>query len=358
MKALHSVVADLEGAIAGGDPARRMGMLRQVTSLFTAQAPRLDEAQIGAFDAFILRLSRDIETKARAELSAALADIPNAPREVIRELAFDRSVAVAGPVLERSARLEDRDLVEIASRSDQTHLRAISRRRELAESVTDVIVSRGDEAVVRDVAGNRGARFSHGGFQALANRARNDAELTRVLTARADIPGAQMAQLVAIARERARDSLAGEFGERAAGRATLAAATDLAGLPADVTPAEVTVARRAASGLDEAAVQTWLTTGETTCALVALARIAGVPSAMAVNAFESPTTDPLLFLVRSVRFGWKTLKLLLTSRAGHEPSAEDLQSAFQAFQDLSVATAQRVVRFTAARETLDRSTAA
>ncbi|WP_336486895.1 DUF2336 domain-containing protein [Methylobacterium nigriterrae] len=358
MIALNTIVADVEGAIASGDPAKRMGMLRQMTGLFTEQAARLNEAQIGAFDEVIIRLSRDIETKARAELSATLADIPNAPRRVVRDLAFDPSVAVAGPVLERSERLEDDDLVQIASRGDQCHLRAISRRRVLAEVVTDVIVTRGDDQVVRDVAGNRGARFSQGGFQILATRARDDAELNRVLTARVDVPEAQMAQLVAIAATRARASLAGEFGESAAGQATLAIATGLTRPPPDLTPAEVAVAQRARSGLDETAVQTWLTTGEVTCALVALARVAGVPTGMAVNAYEAASADPLLFLVRSVRFGWKTLKLFLTSRTGRPPSTEDLQSAFQAFQDLSVVTAQRVVRFTAAREKIEQPGAA
>lgn len=123
--------------------------------------------------------------------------------------------------------------------------------------------------------------------------------------------------------------------------------------PADLTPAEVIVARRAAKSLEETDVQAWLGSGEITCALVALARMAGVPPAVAVNAFEAPTADPLLFLVRSVRFGWKTLKLLLASRSGQPLTTEELQSAFQAFQDLSVETARRVVRFTAARDRLD-----
>ncbi|WP_132251800.1 DUF2336 domain-containing protein [Methylobacterium segetis] len=358
MLALSSVVQDVEGAIASGDQAKRMSMLRQMTGLFSAQAPRLSEDQVGAFDEVILRLSRDIETRARAELSASLADLANAPRRVVRNLAYDPAAEVAGPVLERSVRLEESDLVQIASGAGQQHLMALSRRSTLAERVTDVIVSRGNEQVVRSVAGNQGARFSEGGFRILTSRAEQDSELTRVLTRRADVPEAQRAQLVAIARERARRALAEEFGDNAAAQATLSIAATLAEPPLDLTPAEVAVACHAKYGLDEGAVQTWLTSGETTYALVALARLAGVPSAIALNAHGAPTTDPLLFLVRSVRFGWKTLKLFLATRPGGLPDAEGLQSAFQAFQDLSVATAQRVVRFTAAREKLEQPSAA
>lgn len=358
MKALISVVADVEGAISGGDHAKRIGMLRQVTTLFTRQASRLTEEQIDAFDAVILRLSRDIETLARAELSATLADVPNAPWQVVRDLAFDPSATVAGPVLERSERLDDGDLVQVASTGGQTHLRAIARRRVLAEAVTDVIVSRGDDDVVRDVAGNKGARFSQGGFDVLTTRARSDAALNQVLTSRTDVPAAHMAQLVALARERARGTLAAEFGEVSAAQATLAATAGMSKPSVDLTPAEVAVARRAAKGLDETDVQGWLDCGEVTSALVALSRIAGVPSAMAMNAFEAPTTDPMLFLVRSVRFGWKTLKLFLNCRPERSPTTEELQSAFQAFQDLSVETARRVIRFTAARDKLDGSAVA
>lgn len=358
MVALYSVVADVEGAIASGDPAKRVSMLRQMTSLFKAQAPRLTEEQIGAFDQVILRLSRDIETRARADLSASLADLANAPRHVVRDLAYDPSPDVAGPVLERSPRINEADLVQIAGGAGQQHLMALSRRSALAENLTDVIVSRGNDQVVRSVAGNRGAQFSAGGFQDLTIRAQADAELGRVLTERSDMPEKQRLQLIPMARERARQALAIQFGENAAAQATLAVAETLTSPPPDFTSAEVAVARQAKTALDETTVQDWLIMGQTTYALVALARLASVPSVIAFNAHAAPTADPLLFMVRSIRFGWKTLKLLLASRSDGMPNAEATQSAFQAFQELSVTTAQRVVRFTAAREKLDQSDAA
>jgi hypothetical protein len=62
--------------------------------------------------------------------------------------------------------------------------------------------------------------------------------------------------------------------------------------------------------------------------------------------------------VRSVRFGWGTLKLLLNARSGMQAASEDLNGAFEAFQQLSIQTAQRVVRFTAARERAAQNAAA
>lgn len=353
MGTLVSVVAEVEGAIASGDQARRVGILRRMTSLFTDEAARLDETQVAAFDEVILRLSRDIETRARVELSERLADVANAPRQVVRRLAFDDAVEVAGPVLERSERLDEGDLVQIAKERGQGHLYALSRRATLSERVTDMIVIRGDETVVRSVAGNGGARFSGGGFSVLTERAKEDETLQTTLAKRRDVPPAHQAQLVALAEARARANLARDFDADAAASAAATVAKAMTQDEAALAAAIAVVERRARPGmglgLEETDVAAWLSGGQTLEALVALARLAGVPPQMAVGAYEAVHYDPLLFLVRSVRFGWATLKLFLIAKTGRTPDQDTMRSAFEAFQGLSIATAQRVVRFTAAR---------
>ena len=62
--------------------------------------------------------------------------------------------------------------------------------------------------------------------------------------------------------------------------------------------------------------------------------------------------------MRSIRFGWGTFKLLLTAKVGREPPPDMRKSAFDSFQQLSVQTAQRVVRFTVARERMAGTDAA
>ena len=362
MGTLVSVVAEVEGAIASGDHARRVGMLRRMTSLFTAEAARLDESQVAAFDEVILRLSRDIETRARADLSERLADVANAPRKVVRRLAFDEAVEVAGPVLERSDRIAENDLVQIAKERGQGHLFALSRRATLSERVTDMIVVRGDQKVVRSVAGNDGARFSDGGFTMLTERAREDATLQLTLRKRRDIPPVHQAQLVALAEARARAELAKDYGAETASAATAAVAKTLTKDEAALAAAIAFVERRARPGvglgIEEGDVTVWIGNGQTIEALVGIARLAGVPPQIALNAYEAVHYDPLLFLVRSVRFGWVTLKMLLTAKTGQAPDQDTLRSAFEAFQGLSVATAQRVVRFTAAREQTQETSSA
>ena len=94
----------------------------------------------------------------------------------------------------------------------------------------------------------------------------------------------------------------------------------------------------------------WIRAGRIEEALAAIAHLADMPVETVVRAYEGVHHDPLLFIVRSVRFGWATLKLLLNARSGVNATNEDLKGAFEAFRQLSIHTAQRVVRFTAARE--------
>lgn len=212
MSTLVSFVNEVEDAVASGDPVRRVEALRRMTNLFIEQAPHLKELHVTVFDEVILRLSRDLEFRTRMELSERLAEVANAPQKVVRDLAFDENIAVAGPVLERSSRLAEDDLVTLARDRGQEHLLALSRRASLSERVTDILVDRGDRQVVHSVAGNEGARFSSGGLQQLLDRAREDETLQAVLQARRDIPGPELARLVEIAREKVRESMQAEFG--------------------------------------------------------------------------------------------------------------------------------------------------
>ena len=360
MQTLTSVVGEVEKAVTSGDASRRVETLRKVTSLFVQQAPALQDDHVDVFDEVILRLARDLEFRARVELSDKLADVENAPRKVVRDLAFDDNIAVAKPVLERSARLTEDDLVEVASKKGQDHLFALSRRSTLTERVTDILVDRGDGRVVRSIAGNHGARFSANGFDQLVERARGDERLQSALKARTDVSPLHMSRLVEVAREKVRETLKAELGEdsQAAVDATVdrvAAALALSNhgrvLVDDFTGAEARVAEWARRGqLNEEKVVGWIREGKLEDSLAAMAHLAGIPVELVARAYHAANYDALLIVVRAVRFNWTTFKTLLAYKAGRVPPLELLKDAFEAFQQLTVPTAQRVLRFTLARE--------
>ncbi|KQT78676.1 DUF2336 domain-containing protein [Methylobacterium sp. Leaf466] len=333
--ALASLLTDIEDSVARGGLGRRDGLLRGLTTLFTDEAPRLGEDQVAAFDAVILHLAREMEDAARAELSERLADIPNAPRGVVRDLAFDAVLAVARPVLARSRRLVDADLAALASRRGQGHLLAMARRLVLKPAVADILVARGEPEVVRLVAGNPGARFTPQGFMALGDRAFADADLGQMLARRGDLPADLRLRLANFARVRAAEPTP----------TPLPPVRSNALLAAEVFVS--TQARRV--DIDEGVLIAWIRAGKVMEALVGLARLAGVPSQMAVDAYESGSYEPLLPIVRSIRFGWRILSSLTTARTADEPPPEMMHDVMQAFQGLSVVAAQAQVRAAAAR---------
>lgn len=310
-------------------------MLRQVTGLFAETAKALGDDQVNVFDVVILKLAQTVPRDERRVLSERIADIPNAPRAVIRDLAYDPDVAVAEPVLVRSSRLAEADIVEISQIRGQDHLHCVSRRRTLSERVTDVLLVRGGDRVVGSVAANRGASFSQAGLDSLAVKARSDASLQTILDRRGDGPPGPRSRIDALTDIRRSPTLSG---------------------PQPVIAVSGTAPRSASSpeaaGIDdeEKQVVAWIGEGRTSDALASLARIAQVPPDTVIAAHRDPDYEAMLFIVRAIRFGWGTLKVLIQAKPGKDASPEDLRGAFEAFQALSVTTAQRVVRFTVARD--------
>ncbi len=66
---------------------------------------------------------------------------------------------MARPVLTRSRRLTDDDLVTIAATKGRDHMLAMTARRGLSEPITDYLVLKGDRAIQHAVASNQSARY-------------------------------------------------------------------------------------------------------------------------------------------------------------------------------------------------------
>ena len=154
-----SLLAELEVAVTAGSAEKRIDTLRRVTTLFLGESERLSEQQIAVFDDVLVHLIQRIENKALVQLSQTLAPLDSAPIEVVRHLARNDEITIAGPVLIRSNRLNENDLIGIAKSKGQGHLLAISGRASLSEAVTDVLVERGDSEVHHALAINSEAHF-------------------------------------------------------------------------------------------------------------------------------------------------------------------------------------------------------
>jgi uncharacterized protein (DUF2336 family) len=350
-----SLIADLEEAISSGTQSRRVETLRRVTDLFMNGAQSYSEDQVAVFDDVIGRLAADIEARARLELSIRLANVPNAPVNVVKVLAADDLAAVAVPMLSSSARLADEDLIATAKTKGQPHLLAISTRPSLSQSVTDVLVERGDQGVVISVAKNAGARFSDSGFEVLVRRSENDDVLAEHVGARADIPAPHLLTLVTKASDAVRnkltaanpqaaeliknvlDNVADQIGAAAA-RDYTAAKSSVGGLVSARQLGEDHVCAFAKSGKFE----------ETVLALSVLCRL---PIDSIERAITDDRFDVVVIIAKAAGFSWTTTKFIIELRPAGV-SELDLDHARRNFERLQIMTAQRALRFFSVRQNL------
>ena len=348
-----SLIPELEEVIQHGSPERRAETLKRITAFFLDGASRFNDDHVRLFDEVFSRLISEIETKARSELSHRLAPVGNAPVDVVRRLAQDDDIAVAGPVLKQSPRLAETDLVDIAQTKSQAHLLAISERPGIAEPVTDVLVRRGGRDVVHSVADNRDARFSKDSFFTLVDRAEKDGVLAEKVGLRPDIPPRLFRDLLLKATEVVQQRLfaSAKPETQAEVRRVLAKVSHevaAKAAPRDYSAAQRTVEALHRDGkLNETTLVDFAGKGQYEETVAALACLGGVPLDVVDRLMGGDRPDPILVLCKSAGWGWPTVKTIIMSRSGggQSRSNQGLDTAYANFERLSPTTAQRVMRF-------------
>jgi uncharacterized protein (DUF2336 family) len=352
MAARNSLIVELEDALQRGSTDRRAATLRRITDLFLGSADRFTSAQVALFDDVIGCLIDRIETRALAELGQRLAPVANAPERVIRRLARNDAIAVAGPVLAQSTRLEDADLVDIAKSKGQAHLLAIAGRRALGQAVTDVLVRRGNPYVKRNVAANPAASFSAAGYGELLASARADGTLAERMVRRADIPPAQFCALLTQATEEVRARLIAAAPperhaeirrvlERVSGEIAEGAAQ-----PRDYGAAIRALLLEYPSGsLGEKEVAQFAATKAFERTVAALSLLAAVPAGLVESLMTGERLEPVLILCKAVRSKWPTARAVLQLRPGPRVSAPALTEACDDFTRLSPSSAQQMLHY-------------
>lgn len=353
MSAQASLIVELEDAIKSGSSDKRVETLRRITDLFLNDADRFNEAQVGLFDDVLCHLIKRIETKALVELSKHLAPIDNSPIEVIRRLARNDEITVAGPVLTQSARLTTDDLVEIAGSKSQQHLLAISGRDQIEEAVTDVLIDRGDREIMHRLARNAGASFSETGFAALVHNAETDESLAERLGLRLDIPLRMLRDLLLKATEAVRNRLLALAPPETQDeiQRTLAKISNEVGREAtasrDFTQAQLGILQMKKEGrLDEAALMEFANRRLYEQMVAALSMLCSASIDLIASLMKGARSNGLLIPCKAAGLKWPTVSAILSKRfAHHTMSDADLALAKEDYLRLSQASAQRILRF-------------
>ena len=135
-------------------------------------------------------LAKDELTRVRQILAEALQDVAGAPAPVIRKLAFDTELVVAGPILENSPVLTDEDLMEIIERGSTTgRLSFISKRKDVTEGVSEAIVATADEYAVALLLANPSAQIRETTLDRVVDEAKDVISWHAPLVSRPQISG-------------------------------------------------------------------------------------------------------------------------------------------------------------------------
>ncbi len=138
----------------------RSGLAGKIAALAPGLAANERDKLRGMTYETIELLARDQLTRVRQILSEALKDFADAPPEVIKKLAYDSELAVAGPVLQFSPVLTDEDLLEIIKNGPvKGGLSSIARRRALDNPISSAIAATDDDDAIADLLSNAGAQI-------------------------------------------------------------------------------------------------------------------------------------------------------------------------------------------------------
>lgn len=361
-KAEQSIIDEVEAAIRLGSAEKRLETARRVTDLFVASAASFNGEQIDLFDDVLERLIKTIELRAIADMSARitlaeislqLAPIAQAPPSVIRRLANNDEIRIAGPVLQESARLVPEDLVKIAATKSEPHLLAISGRWWLQEVVTDALLARRYPAVSRRIVSNPGARISAGGFAVIIAQAEADPELAVETGIRVDLPQGLRQQLLRDATDAVRTRLLSRAPPHLFEEIRSAIAAAAAGVDREMSRVrDFDGAKRAveklkeAGKLDEAALFGLARQKRYEETVAALALLSQSTIEVIRPLMQSLRDDGLLVPCKAAQLSWETTSAILESRyaTGSMKPADQAKAKTQ-FSRLTTENARRQLRF-------------
>lgn len=352
MSELHVNLAQLVDLARERSSSKRRELLRRMTDLFVAAPESYGEREADQFGDIVTQLAHEMEMEVRRTLAHRLAKIPNAPRNVMLDLANDE-IEVAEPVLASSLALTEQDLVALARLKSQAHLRVMAQRPLLSETVSDALADRGDDDVLATLAANEGAMLSRPALEKMTDRAQRAEVLHEPLVRRAGLPLDLLNALFftvssSLKREIAKrmsdvDPTLVEQAIRDTEKRLQHCA--VAGDPEQLS-AEAYVAKLARSGpVTESLLVSLVRQKRHAETAMVFARLSGLDLSTARRVLDDPHAEALAIACRACRFARQTFSTLTLERNGVMRPASEARELLDLYGKLSVDAADRVMRF-------------
>lgn len=164
---------DIDQAISqDADERVRTLLARKLAQL----APSLSDAEharaCGQMRATLATLAADAAVRVRAVIAGCVQSMPNAPRELILQLAHDTALSVCDPIVRLSPLLTDEDLLALLAAPPHPAIASsVASRPGLGTAVADAVAAQGDSMAIRALLSNRSAAIQEATLDALIEQA-------------------------------------------------------------------------------------------------------------------------------------------------------------------------------------------
>ncbi|HEX4171083.1 MAG TPA: DUF2336 domain-containing protein [Acetobacteraceae bacterium] len=304
--------------------ARKLAAL--VPGLSPMQQARLHQETWDALNTLVA----DEALRVRAVIADAVKELPNAPRELIRQLAQDPDLSVYEPVIRLSPLLTTEDLVALVTRPPAAGtVLAVARRARLEPAVSDAIANTANSEAIRALLDNPLAQIREATLDALVARSVDHTDWHAPLVRRPSLPpraARMLSEIVAthLLTELAKradlaPSLAEEIRQRIAARLAIGHEEPA---PRDMSADEAIAAARRLSAegeLDETTLLDAARRGEARYAAALLAVAAALPVSVVDRASLLRSAKGVVSLVWKAGFTMRVAVALQTLLARLAP---------------------------------------
>jgi uncharacterized protein (DUF2336 family) len=335
-----------------GSSEKRRELLRQITDVFLAHPEQRSDNESLLFDEIVGAVAQDLETQVRVELSRKVAQSAAPLRRTARRLAMD-DIEVARHVLEGSRSLTENDILEVIAAKSQDHMMAVTKRPDIGEKVSSVLVAKGEDRVLVSLLQNETAKMDRQTFERVAERVEANPVLHAPFVRNANVPldllndvylrveldlrreimrkfhGVSPAELEA-ALEASRNHLSSAYGA----------------LPSDYATAKDHIAKLDKAGNLKPPILVQLLREERRTAFgIAFAQLVDIEFGVAQRMVDGNDLDALAMLCRGANFDRGLFVTICIMIAGADGGIGKTQEYGQLYEQVPVSAAQRALRF-------------
>ncbi len=353
MTSVPSRLNDLLSLAKEPSSEKRRELLRGITDVFLESTSEFNISQAENFGAIVGQIAREFEMSVRKELAERLACVPEAPRNLISQLAND-DIDVAQSVLSQSGVLHDADLIAIIRLQSQEHLAAICDRPTISENVSDELVQRGNDQVVLKLVANGGAQISRGSMETIVQRSEKNKALQAPVINRQDLPPDLMNEMFFFVSSKLRSyildrnkDLDPDAVDEAIQRTTDSLSQDLESSERKLTRAQEYVEQAEhRKELNESFLVRMVREKKIREFLYAFSKLTGLDERTANRVLSDPTGEAVAIACKSSQFDRSTFStIILLMDKGQLRNLNNTNVLLRIYDRIDTETAQRVMRF-------------